>query len=103
MSALHDTTTTSTQAERLANNWALGFVGVASPGFRRMLSPWALQHMRGLAAVHFTSAVLLLGVFVALVALGHDAWATLPLLGAVLHFSIGRADLTVARSVSPRA
>jgi hypothetical protein len=89
MSALHDTTT-STQA-------------LGSPDFRRMLSPWAYKHARGLAAVHFTVAVFLLGVFVMLIARSLDGWATLPVLGAALNFAIGRAYRTAARSATSRA
>jgi hypothetical protein len=74
-----------------------------SPDFRRMISPWAYQHMRGLAAAHFTVAVLLLGLFVALIAHNLDGWATLPLMGAALHLGIGRAETAVARSGSSRA
>jgi hypothetical protein len=95
--------TTSTQSERLASMWALGFLGLASADFRRMISPWAYQHMRGLAAVHFTVGVLLLGLSVALLSQGLDGWATLPMVGTALHFSIGRAEMYVARSVSSRA
>lgn len=102
MSASHDTTT-STPLNGLASTRALGFLGIASPGFRRMISPWAYQHMRSLAAVHFTVSVLLLGIFVALLSQGFDGWAVLPLVGAALNFSFGRVDLALARSASRRA
>jgi hypothetical protein len=101
MSAAPDNTT-SIQSNSLANSWALGFLGIASPGFRRMISPWACQHMRALAAVHFTVGVLLLGLAVALISQRFDGWATLPLVGMALHFAIGRAEIAVARSASPR-
>jgi hypothetical protein len=96
------TNTTASQPGQLASRWALGFLGATSTGFRRMLSPWAYKHLRGLAAVHFATGVLLAGVAVGLLSHGFYGWAILPLAGMAAHFGIGYADIAVARSVPSR-
>ena len=93
----------NTTSHQLANTWALGVAGAASGSFRRMLSPWAYKHLRGLAATHFAVGVLLAGVAAMLVSRGLPGWAALPLAGTVLHFLIGYAEVVVDRTAASRA
>jgi hypothetical protein len=91
------------QPGQFTSTVALGFLGATSTDFRRMISPWAYRHMHGLAVLRFAIGVFLTGLGAVLISHGFYGWASLPLAGAALHFAIGWADLTVARSVSSRS
>ena len=93
MYATHDTTTSSRHEPQphpssLIGKWADG---------RRRITPWAYPRLRALAALRFAIGVFLVVVGSLLVANGHPGWAAVPLLGAVLHFTIAYLDASAVR------
>jgi hypothetical protein len=71
-------------------------------GMRRVISPWAFDHLRLSANIRFAVTAFLVTLTALLFAFGHDGWAMLPLAGAVVNFAWGYWELTIARSAAPR-
>jgi hypothetical protein len=70
-------------------------------GLRRLISPWAYDHLRAIAAVRFISALILTCVGAMLISRSDYGLAVLPLLGAAAHIAWGSWQLTIARSALP--
>jgi hypothetical protein len=71
-------------------------------GMRRLISPWALAHLRLSAGIRFAVTVLLVTIATALFATGYSALAVLPAVFAVVNFAWGYWELTIASSAAPR-
>jgi hypothetical protein len=83
-------------------------------GLRRLISPWEYRHLHGAMAARFAGGGFQLGIGLALVSLGRKAetdaerrkcyrFAALFLVPAAGNLVGGLLDLTVARTVPPRA
>jgi hypothetical protein len=72
-------------------------------GMRRVISPWAFDHLRLCAAIRFGVTAFLVTIAALLFGFGHSGWAALPLVGAVVNFAWGYWEMTVARSAAPRS
>jgi hypothetical protein len=71
-------------------------------GMRRLISPWALAHLRLSAGIRFAATAVLVTVASTLFAVGYGALAVLPAVFAVVNFAWGYWELTIARSAVPR-
>jgi hypothetical protein len=71
-------------------------------GMRRVISPWAFQHLRLCAAIRFGVSAFLVTIAGLLFAFGHSGLAVLPLVGAVVNFAWGYWQMIIARSSAPR-
>jgi VIT1/CCC1 family predicted Fe2+/Mn2+ transporter len=83
MNALNDTTTTP-----------------ARTGLR-LIAPWGLRHLRAVAGIRFAVGALLTVIASVLITRGYAAPGAVLLAVAVLHFSWGSWQLTIARSGRP--
>jgi undecaprenyl diphosphate synthase len=72
-------------------------------GIRRLISPWALNHLRLSAGIRFAVGVFLVALAAALFSAGYAALAALPLVFAAVHFAWGYWEMSIARSAVPRA
>jgi hypothetical protein len=72
-------------------------------GMRRLISPWAFNHLRLSAGIRFAVGAFLVALAGAFFLAGYPALAALPLVFAVVHFVWGYWELTIARSAVPRA
>jgi hypothetical protein len=71
-------------------------------GMRRVISPWAFDHLRLCAAIRFAVSAFLVAIAALLFTFGHGGWAALPLAGAGVHLAWGYWQLTIARSAAPQ-
>lgn len=71
-------------------------------GMRRVISPWAFDHLRLCAAIRFAVSAFLVTLAALLFAFGHGGWAMLPLAGAAVNLAWGYWEMTIARSAAPR-
>jgi hypothetical protein len=70
-------------------------------GMRRLISPWAFNHLRTVAGIRFATGLLLTVIGSLMLARGADWAAALLLAIAAVHFSWGYWQLTIARSAHP--
>ncbi|HTX84717.1 MAG TPA: hypothetical protein VME44_21215 [Streptosporangiaceae bacterium] len=69
-------------------------------GMRRVISPWAFDHLRLSAAIRFAVTAFLVTLAAFLFAFGRGGWAALPLAGAAVNLAWGYWELTIARSAA---
>jgi hypothetical protein len=72
-------------------------------GMRRLISPWALNHLRMSAGIRFAVGAFLVALGATFFSFGYPALAALPLVFAVVNVVWGYWELSIARSAVRRA
>jgi hypothetical protein len=73
------------------------------PGLQLLIIPWEYRHLRVFGGMRIAGGIVAAGIGAFILSYGAYGWAAFFLILGVLDLAVGYWEITIARSVSPRA